>query len=131
MKRIIVMAMAAALLAGCGVRTYTPVIDLANSPGKNQGIMEAELAECRALAAQRMSGAQQGAVAGGIGAVIGAGLGAAIYAIVGGDVGEGLAAGAVMGGASGAAHGAAGGVMSQQEIVVNCMRARGYAVVGR
>jgi hypothetical protein len=104
------------------------VVDVQGS-GKTYEQYQADLAACRQLAEQR-SPYQEGAV----GALGGAALGAAGGAILGaftGKPGTGAALGAAMGGLGGAAYGGVGGVQSQEQIVSNCMRGRGYNVVGQ
>jgi hypothetical protein len=115
-------------LGGCSQTSYVPVVDLKQS--KNGGAnYEQDLNECQALAGQRDPASQtvQGA---GVGALVGAGLGAALGALSG-RPGGGAATGAVLGGAGGGLSQGAGGFDNQRAIIVNCLRGRGYAVVGR
>ena len=116
---------AAALCAGCAtpqgdgswsahktlVDTYAPGFDYARYSADNE--------ECNKLSAQRPVG---DAAVGGLlaGALLGALVGAAYH-----DTGYGATAGAALGTASGAAQ----GVATQQQIVRECMRGRGYRVL--
>lgn len=98
---------------------YTPVIDGPVGPNYN-----ADLAECQALAASQplADGKTAGAVA------VGAGVGAATSAILddGDSIGEAAAVGALGGLTSSAVQKNA----KRESIVRNCMRGRGYNVVG-
>ena len=110
-------------LAACA-QSYQPIID---TKGLDQAKYQQDLSECRAYAEQ-VSPASQAT----IGAAIGAALGAALGAIAGaftGDAGTGAALGASVGGVGGGASGAGEGVSDQKQIVNNCLRNRGYAVL--
>lgn len=103
----------AVLLTGCA---YQPIVD---RPGANYS---KDLAECRAY--------EQGVAGPGTGAAVGAGagfaMGFAICAILrGSDCGRVGAATAVLGATSTAGAGAE----SEAQVVRNCLRARGYAVL--
>ena len=116
MRRAVVVACAVSL-AGCA--GYRPVVDL---KGVDQSRYEADLAECQQYARQRDPAAQAAA-----GAVAGALLGVLLGAAAGSRFDRGAMArvGAVSGAAGGASHGAE----SQIDIVRNCLRGRGYAVL--
>jgi hypothetical protein len=105
-------------LAACA---YRPVVDSKTSAHPER--YETDLADCRELAKQ---GANPGGSAAG-GALIGAGVGAAFAAATGNRDAAGRAAGggAVLGGAKGAGSGAD----EQKNIVRNCMKGRGHAVL--
>ena len=102
-------------LAGCA--SYRPLVDL--RPGQSQPQYEAALIECQRIAEQ-VSPASHALV----GAVAGAGL-SALLATVGGrgyDRGASARMGAVLGGAGGAGEGA----NAQRQIIINCLRGRGF-----
>lgn len=105
------------LLAGCA---YRPVVDTKMS--RNPERFDADLAECRQIAE---GGAGGGAVAGGAagGAVIGGAL--AVATGRSDRIGQAAGGGAVIGGARGA--GASG--REKREIVRNCLKGRGHAVL--
>lgn len=130
MKPVLMLAVAGAVLTGCTAaqRNYSPVVDFRASQGYGTNYQK-DLFECQQLALQRSpaENAAQDAVAGAIG-------GAILGGIIGsfdGNFGKGAGYGAAIGGAGGALHGAAEGTRAQETIVINCLRARGYAVVGR
>lgn len=109
-----VSLLALSLCAACASKK--PIIDTA---GVDMDQYERDLADCEQVATQVDTGgaAAKSAAAG---AAVGAALGA-----IWGDVGSSAAAGAVSGGA--------GGLFSADEekaqVVKNCMRNRGYAVL--
>ena len=117
--KIAFIACVAASLSGCAVEQYRPLVD----SGVSKGSYEADLADCRQLAAQRPA-AQQAAGGAAVGAVLG-GLLAAAVGLHGNDVARVAAWGAANGGLQGAAVGSA----QQREIVDRCMAGRGYNVV--
>jgi len=90
--------------------------------GVDRSRYEADLAECQQYAQLRDPAAQAA-----VGAVAGALLGALLGAAAGSRFDHGAMArvGAVSGAAGGASHGA----QSQVDIVRNCLRGRGYAVL--
>lgn len=122
MKALVIVA--ALALAGCAApnysgnygSNYTPIID------RPQGNYSVDLRECQAYAAQLPS-VGDGAAAGAIGgAIFGALLGAAFH------VGSRDTAWAgALGGATGGAARAEGDLRA---VISNCMRARGYSVIG-
>ncbi|MEO1190215.1 MAG: hypothetical protein AAFY02_00530 [Pseudomonadota bacterium] len=116
------------VLAACA-SSYEPVVDFRASTASAEAY-DQNLRECRALAEQGGSPAEDAAVAGVGGAALGAALGAISGAILGGGAGTGAAAGAAIGGTAGAAGGAVSGVSDQKSIIRNCLSGRGYAVVG-
>jgi len=105
------------LLAGC---QYRPVVDQKMS--KNPERFDADLAECRQIAE---GGGGGGHVAGG--AAGGAVVGGALAVATGRPdrIGQAAGGGAVIGGARGA--GASG--REKREIVRNCLKGRGHAVL--
>ena len=107
----------AVLLAGC---QYRPVVDQKMS--RNPERFDADLAECRQIAE---GGGGGGQVAGGAagGAVVGGAL--AIATGRPDRIGQAAGGGAVIGGARGA--GASG--KEKREIVRNCLKGRGHAVL--
>ncbi|MBC6417233.1 MAG: hypothetical protein GDA47_05440 [Rhodospirillales bacterium] len=119
--------LAVALVAGCA-DTYDPVVDFKVSNNTSEAY-DQNLRECRALAKQGSSAAEDAAVGGLGGAALGAAVGAISGAILGSGAGTGAAAGAAIGGATGAAGGAITGVSDEQSVIRNCLRGRGYAVL--
>lgn len=116
MMRLAIVA--ALLLTGCATAPmqYTPVVD---RPGPTY---DTDLAECRALAAQRDPVATAGA-----GAAMGAVAGAILGAAIGGR--GGVALGARIGAGEGLVGGAAHGLVQQRVIVMSCLIGRGHRVI--
>jgi len=114
----------ASMLLFVGCAPYTPVIDFGSSPALHIRPYAPDLQACQALAEQR-DPAASAVVGAGVGAVFGALLGA----IVGGRPGAGVGAG--IGGVYGAGGAGGGALVNQQDVVINCLRARGWTVVGR
>ncbi len=112
------------LLAACAT-TYTPVVD---TKGINAAKYERDLNECRALADQVDLVEDSGT-----NALIGAGVGAAGGAALGaisGDAGIGAATGAVLGAFGGGGATALKVKERQKNIMDNCLKGRGYKVLG-
>jgi hypothetical protein len=114
MKRNVCILLCASLLAACAGATYRPLVD---NPGPNY---ESDLYQCQRYA--------EGEAGPGTGAAVGALLGALLGAVIGhksGYQGDFARAGAV--------GGALGGMQStdgnQHNVIVNCMRGRGYNVL--
>ena len=132
MKKVAVVVIGVAVGAcqgGYAGQNYTPVVDVYGSPGKSPEAYQYDLQACQTLAEQRN---QVGDAA--VGAGVGGALGAAGGAIGGAFAGSpGL--GAAIGAASGAfLGGVSGGYQSntgRQDIVMSCMRGRGWTVLGR
>jgi outer membrane lipoprotein SlyB len=122
-RRGIAAALAAAALAGCA-QTYEPIVDM---KGVDQARYQQDLAECRTYA-EKVSPAGEAATSGIIGGAIGAALGAIVGAF-GGGAGRGAALGAGVGGVAGGATGGLHGVEGQKQVINNCLRGRGYAVL--
>ncbi|HEU0118655.1 MAG TPA: glycine zipper family protein [Alphaproteobacteria bacterium] len=112
------------LLSACA-DSYQPVVDMKHvDPNKYQ----ADLAECRQYA-------NQVDVAGDAGtdALVGAGIGAAGGAVLGaitGSAGMGAAIGAAGGGIAGGTGGGLNSGQRQKNIINNCLKGRGYKVLG-
>lgn len=123
MRPALVTAAMALALAGCA-KSYEPIVDM---KGVDQARYQQDLGECRAYA-EKVSPAGEAATSGVIGAGIGAALGAIVGAFTGG-AGTGAALGAGVGGAGGAASGGLHGVEGQKQVINNCLRHRGYAVL--
>jgi outer membrane lipoprotein SlyB len=119
MAALIALPAVMVVLAGCGA--HRPVVDPKMSQHPER--YESDLAECQQLAEQA-PGAGAGTVGGaGVGAALGAGL-----AVATGHknlVGQAAGGGAVLGGAKGAGAGA----RERRQIVSNCMKGRGHAVL--
>jgi outer membrane lipoprotein SlyB len=127
MRRILIGALAVAMLAGCATQNrgygarWEPVVDVRAS---QQAQYPTDLAECQAHATKVMS-AEEGAVAGAIGgAVFGALLGAAAGG--NGRFNSRMAGVGAVSGAAGAAGRAEGG---QRGIISRCLAGRGYSVL--
>ncbi|MFT4961144.1 MAG: hypothetical protein ACI92Z_002231 [Paracoccaceae bacterium] len=99
---------------------YTPVIDGPVSANYN-----ADLSQCQALAASGAAVDERTAAAVATGAVVG-GASSVIWNDNSSKLGEAAAVGAVVGLASGLAQKSG----ERESIVKNCMRGRGYNVVG-
>ena len=99
MKKLLVLTMMAVFLSGCATAldpNYSPVVDFKTSKmSKDQ--YGRDLAECKELAAKRMSAVKSAAIGAGVGAALGAGIGALTSAIFDVDIGQGAAAGAMVG----------------------------------
>lgn len=122
MKKIVAIAAAAAILAGCAapMHQYQPLID----GGTNTEQYQRDLQDCRAYAMTKPSAVDSAA----IGAVIGALAGVALLALSGGRDGwanEMAGVGALIGGVEGYNNGADG----QQGVVKRCLAGRGYRVL--
>lgn len=115
----------ALLLSACASQNYQPVID---TKGVKMDKYQNDLAECRRLADQ-VDVAGDTATDTAIGAVAGAAGGALLGAITG-NAGTGAAIGAAAGGIGGAGTGAIGSNQRQKNIINNCLKGRGYKVLG-
>ena len=121
MKVFIWMIPVVILLAGCASGGYDePIVDM---KGVNRAQYERDLEECRAYAAQVDVGGE--AVEGAVGGAIFGGILGAIFG--NSDSAErGAGGGAVVGGAKGAGQ----AVERQERVIRNCLRQRGYKVLG-
>lgn len=123
MKRIIAASLCLALTA-CATRptgeNYQPIID---TKGVDAAVLENDLRECQAYAAQ-VAGAAQRAVAG---AVAGALLGAILAAAAGGRYSRNQHA--AVGAVAGMSSGAVAGERDQRDIIRRCLAGRGYNVL--
>lgn len=119
-RALILSALAITLLAGCaGRHRGEPIVDMRGvDPVRYQN----DLADCRQYGAQVGIGADAAT-----GAVAGAVLGGAVGAVAGNSdtAKRSAGVGAVLGGA----RGAAGGAQERNQVVRNCLRNRGYAVL--
>jgi outer membrane lipoprotein SlyB len=122
---ILVLALGAAACAPAS-QSYQPMIDRGVPPPLARNEYQ-DVAECRQYAEQ-ISPAGSAAKSGLIGALVGAAGGAAIGAAVGAP-GTGAAIGAAAGGVGGATYGATGANQSQEDVIRNCMRGRGWRVL--
>lgn len=128
--KAITAALVVTLVAGCAAQPQGPrtLVDT-YAPGFSYEQYRTDMDQCNGFAAQRPVGtsAANGAMGGlVVGALFGALVGSAY-----GDTGYGAAYGAALGTTSGAVQGAASGVATQQSIVRECMRGRGYRVLER
>lgn len=122
MKKIVAIAAAAAILAGCAapMHQYRPLVDTDTTSTQYQRDLE----DCRAYAMTKPTAESAAAV----GAVIGALAGVALLALSGGRDGWGnemAGVGALIGGVEGYSKGADG----QQGVVKRCLAGRGYRVL--
>ena len=122
MKKVVTIAVAAAVLAGCAapMHSYQPLVDGDTTSTQYQRDLE----ECRAYAMSKPSAENAAAV----GAIVGALAGVALLALGGGRGGWGnevAAVGAAMGGVQGYSEGAQG----QQNVVKRCLAGRGHRVL--
>ena len=122
MKKVVTIAVAAALLAGCAapMHSYQPLVDGDTTSTQYQRDLE----ECRAYAMTKPSAENSAAV----GAIVGALAGVALLALGGGRGGWGnevAAVGAAMGGVQRYTEGAQG----QQNVVKRCLAGRGHRVL--
>jgi hypothetical protein len=132
-RRFVALAAAGLVLAACqggyaGSR-YTPVIDVYGSQGKDPATYSSELAACQQLAEQRPQ-IREAARGAGVGAVIGA-AGGAIVGAIDGNPGAGAGLGAATGALAGGAGSGLRGNVNRQDIVIDCMRNRGWSVLAR
>lgn len=127
--RFIILSALLLAVAGCTAqqRDYSPVVDLEGSH-KTQAEYNTDLAQCQAIASERNPAAGT-AVSTGVGAVAGAAAGT-LLGVIGGKPAHGLWQGAALGGLGGLGYGAFTGYTDQQDMVKNCLRGRGYIVVG-
>ncbi|GEM_PF-2408075 len=140
-RQIVVCAVTCALLGACAhppprggmaqARPYYPVIDPATSVNQGQNY-SFDVAQCQANAAEVAEDRADGQVLGS--ALAGAAIGAAAGALAGAHAGAaatGAAIGAGVGVVAGTAHGAraAAHTAPPPQVVMNCMRARGYNVL--
>lgn len=120
MKPIYLSALLPVLLTACansGAK-YTPILD-----GPRTAAFQADLATCQNLARDQRQFDQETAGA----AVLGAGAGAVLGAAD--DDGDALG-GAIVGALAGGAAGTVNAKNRREAIVVECLRGRGYRVVG-
>lgn len=119
----------ALLLGACTAqqRGYEPVVDIAAS-GRSYDEYRADLAQCQALAAQEDT-ARRAAVSTAAGAAAGAATGT-LLGVIGGRPAHGLWQGAALGGLGGLGYGVWQGWAGQNRLVANCLRGRGYSVLG-
>ena len=122
MKKIVTIAVAAALLAGCAapMHSYQPLVD--GDTTSTQYLLDLE--ECRAYAMTKPSAESSAAV----GAIVGALAGVAMLALGGGRGGWGNEV-AALGAAAGGVQGYVEGAQGQQNVVKRCLAGRGYRVL--
>jgi len=117
-RPVSITALLVVLSTGCAGHNTVggPIVDM---KGVNPASYQRDLSECQQYASQVSVGQKAG-----VGAAAGAVVGGAIGAIYG-EPGHGAAAGAVGGGASGVGQ----GIAEKDQVVKNCLRNRGYAVL--
>lgn len=127
--RVVVAALTVLALAGCTAqqRGYEPVVDVAGS-GKTHDQYVFDLNQCQSLAAQQNT-VKDTATTTGVGALAGAAAGT-LLGVIGGKPAHGLWQGAALGGLGGLGYGAYKGWAGQDDMVANCLRGRGYNVLG-
>jgi hypothetical protein len=128
-------------LAGCAATPMGPIVQAVPGPGKPFAVFQADQSDCRAFAADQVSGQVQASNHAAVGTaalstVLGAGLGAAAGSFAG-AAGTGAAIGAGLGAGGGAAIGASNSSSDQRGIqarydaaYAQCMIARGEQVPG-
>ena len=128
--RVVPLVVALGTLAACTAaqQNYEPLVDLKAS-GRSWEEYNADLRECQELASKR-NPVTDTAKKTAIGAAAGAATGTVIGAIAGRPA-HGLWQGAALGGLAGLGYGLYSSNEAQQEAVMNCLRGRGYVVVGR
>lgn len=115
LHQLLIAGFAFCLVAGCASK---PIVD---RKGVDPVAYQRDLTECERYAQQVSVGQKAGT-----GAAAGAAVGAAIGAILGGvGTGEGAGVGAVQGATTGTVR----GVRERRQVVRNCLRNRGYAVL--
>ena len=114
-------AFAVLIMLGPAACTTTDEV-IIDTKGVNMAQYEKDLAECRSYSSQVKTGEKAAK-----GAASGAVVGGLIGAVVGDsdDVKDGAGVGAVTGGAKGVNQ----GERSEQKVVKNCLRGRGYRVL--
>jgi outer membrane lipoprotein SlyB len=119
------MLVIATLLSACAGADYRPVVDMR---GHTATAYDADLAACQQTArgARNNASIAEGA---GIATLGGAALGA-VGGAIGGNAGLGAGAGALAGLVGGGGYKEAQTENREEAIVKNCMRARGYNVLG-
>jgi hypothetical protein len=118
---------AAVIASGCAsYGGWQPTVDTYND--KNPGAIQADMAECKALASQAGSVGMETAKGAGVGALGGA-AGGALLGAIGGNAGTGAALGAVVGGVGGAAKQGLEGDAQYKNAFINCMHRRGHNVI--
>ncbi len=117
MKKGLLVLVGLGLLAGCA---NDPIVDMR---GVDQAQFDADLAECRSYAAQVKTGEQ---------AVTEGAIGAAVGSVIGAVIGDGDLAqrGAGVGAVTGTTQGAAKAQNRKEQVLFNCLRGRGYRVLG-
>ena len=128
MKILMVFVFLSVALSGCSGKSHRPIVDFVASPGKTQATYEKDLSECRQYAESVSTGRSSAQSAAG-GAALGGVMSGVVGAIIGNDFGTSVAAGAAAGAIGGGAGGAASAARTQEEIINNCMRGRGYSVL--
>lgn len=125
MKSLLTSVLAASLAACATYPTsmYVPVIDLSFPHDPQKYVFDIQ--QCNQFAQQRMTAAQGAAT----GAIVGALFGAALGAVAGGNS-RFNAQMAGIGALSGGLGGAGQAFETQQAIVMRCMSARGWVVLG-
>jgi outer membrane lipoprotein SlyB len=118
MKITLVLIFIALLFAGCA---NDPIVD---KRGVSEEKYQADLAECR-LYAEQVNSPAKGVEQGAVGAVVGGAVGA-ILDDRHTSAGEGAAVGAVLG----TTRGVSEGENRKERILFNCLKGRGYKVLG-
>ncbi|XOV86309.1 MAG: YMGG-like glycine zipper-containing protein [Pseudomonadota bacterium] len=117
MKKCLFVLLGLGLLTACA---SDPIVDMR---GVDQARYDADLAECRSYANQVKTGEQavtQGAIGAAVGSVLGAVIGDSDLAQRGAGVGA----------VSGTTRGASKALNRKEQVVMNCLRGRGYKVLG-
>ena len=123
-KKTVCLLGSVLLMTACA-GTYEPVVDM---DGVNPTKYQQDLAVCRGYA-DKIDATGDGAKSTLIGAGLGAAAGAAIGAISG-NAGAGALIGTTAGGFGGAGTSASDTISRQKTIINNCLKKRGYEVLG-
>ena len=123
MKALTMMCFLLVFGYGCATRQYQPLVDVKSTMNFSQDNYEQDLKECNCLAEKRTNYMQSATS----GALVGAGIGATMGFLFDTDIGSPAAVGAFTGGLT--STGAT--LIARQNIVIECLRARGYSVIGR
>lgn len=119
-----ILLCATALVAACADSgaNYTPILDGPDTPA-----FQADLAACQELARSQKQFDQETMGAAALGGIAGAALGAADDSM---SDAEGIFGGLIVGTLAGGAAGAVSASDRRESIVLECLRGRGYRVVG-
>ena len=125
LKSTTLIALVAGGLAACAGADYQPVVDMT---GHTQAQYDRDLAQCQEKARSVRNNDDEAEDAG-LGALGGA-AGGAVLGAIGGNAGLGAGVGALAGLVGGGGYKEAQTENREQRIITNCMRARGFTILG-